>query len=126
MPDKVVDASILGAIIFEEPRADEADSLVQGFQLQVPTLFAYELLHIAQKKCLQYPSQRESHKGILIEALAMDIQWHEVDYASVLDIALETGLTTYDASYLWLARALGAPLATFDQQLQWAAGEDLT
>ncbi|MDA0988149.1 MAG: type II toxin-antitoxin system VapC family toxin [Chloroflexi bacterium] len=118
MADKVVDASILGAIIFEEPRADEANSLVSGFDLQAPMLLRYELLHIAQKKCLQYPSQRESHKRILIEALDMDIQWHEVDYASVLDIALETCLTTYDASYLWLARALAAPLATFDQQLQ--------
>ena len=64
MPDKVVDASILGAIIFEEPRADEADALVRGFDLQAPTLFAYELLHIAQKKCLQYPVQREALKEL--------------------------------------------------------------
>jgi predicted nucleic acid-binding protein len=123
MPDKVVDASILGAIIFEEPRADEADALVRGFDLQAPTLIAYELLHIAQKKCLQYPAQKEALKEALITALAMGIRWHEVDHASVLDLALETGLSTYDASYLYLAQALRAPLATFDQQLHRAAHE---
>ena len=123
MPDKVVDASILGAIIFEELRADEADALVRGFDLQAPTLLAYELLHIAQKKCLRYPAQREALKEVLITALAMDIRWHDVDYASVLDLALETGLTTYDASYLYLAQALGASLATFDQRLSRAAQE---
>ena len=30
---------------------------------------------------------------------------------------LETGLTTYDASYLYLARSLGVPLLTFDGRL---------
>ena len=123
MPDKVVDASILGAIIFEEPRADEASALVEGFDLQAPTLVAYELLHIAQKKCLRYPIQREAFQEALIAALAMAIRWHEVDYIAVLDLALETGLSTYDASYLYLARALGAPLATFDHRLAQAAGE---
>ena len=30
---------------------------------------------------------------------------------------LETGLTTYDASYLYLARTPGIPLVTFDERL---------
>ena len=32
-------------------------------------------------------------------------------------LALATGLTAYDASYLWLTRKLGAELVTLDQQL---------
>ncbi|MBF8266755.1 MAG: tRNA(fMet)-specific endonuclease VapC [Dehalococcoidia bacterium] len=53
----------------------------------------------------------------------MGIRWHEVDHASVLDLAHETGLSTYAASYLYLVQALGAPLATFDQQLRRVAHE---
>jgi len=36
-------------------------------------------------------------------------------------LALETGLTVYDASYLWLARRLGAELVTLDKALDAAA-----
>ena len=34
---------------------------------------------------------------------------------------MRTGLTTYDASYLWLARDLGVELVTLDRQLAEAA-----
>jgi predicted nucleic acid-binding protein len=35
--------------------------------------------------------------------------------------ALDNGLTTYDASYLQLARGLGVPLINFDRPLDEAA-----
>ena len=40
---------------------------------------------------------------------------------SVVELALETGLTAYDASYLWLARQFGADLVTLDKALDKAA-----
>jgi predicted nucleic acid-binding protein len=43
------------------------------------------------------------------------------DWAYLVQLALSTGLTAYDASYLSLAMALEAPLATFDRRLQEAA-----
>jgi predicted nucleic acid-binding protein len=39
----------------------------------------------------------------------------------VLPMAVATGLTPYDASYLWLARQRGLPLVTLDAQLARAA-----
>ena len=115
-----MDASILGSLLFEEPRAQEADDLISDAALQAPQLLLYELTHIAQKKSLQYPEQREAFQRSLEAALSMDIRWREVDHIRVLELALGTGLTTYDASYLYLARTLGLPLVTFDQQLQAA------
>jgi predicted nucleic acid-binding protein len=32
-------------------------------------------------------------------------------------LGLSTGLTAYDATYLWLARTLGMPLVTLDKKL---------
>ncbi|MBV9740236.1 MAG: type II toxin-antitoxin system VapC family toxin [Hyphomicrobiales bacterium] len=40
-----------------------------------------------------------------------------VDLTATLDLAESAGLTAYDASYLWLARALGAELVTLDRKL---------
>jgi len=118
MPAKVVDASVLAAIIFEEPRAAEASALIQGVELHAPQLLAYELTHVAQRKSRVYPAQREAIEKALEAALLTDIQWSEVDHVVILRLALETGLTTYDASYLYQAQSLGLDLVTFDQRLQ--------
>ena len=47
----------------------------------------------------------------------LGIELYEVDQVEVLEIALDTGLSTYDASYLWLSRRLSIPLVTLDQRL---------
>ena len=121
MPARVVDASVLAAIAFQEPRADEAQTLLRDAELYAPTLLAYELAHVAQKKCQEYPAQRVALERALEAALALDIRWREVDHVAVLRLSLETGLATYDAAYLYLARVLGAPLATFDASLARAS-----
>ena len=53
----------------------------------------------------------------MLEALRHRVELHELapaQHKAVLDVALETGLPVYDAAYLWLARSLRLPLATFD------------
>jgi predicted nucleic acid-binding protein len=40
---------------------------------------------------------------------------------AVLNITDKTGLTTYDASYLWLAGCLKGELITLDRKMQRAA-----
>lgn len=120
MPAKVADASVIGAIVFEEPTADEAEALLAEADLSAPTLLAYELTSVARKKAQQYPDQVGAIEQALLAALRLDIQWVEVDHGAVLLLALETGLTTYDASYLHVARSLDVPLVTFDERLRTA------
>jgi len=120
MPAKVVDASVLGALLFGEPRAQEAFSLLQGAELYAPTLLDYELTSIARKKILRYPQQRSGLLQALRVGLSLELHRVEVDHEAALQLALERGLTTYDACYLHLARALGAVLITFDERLQAA------
>ena len=120
MLGEVVDTSLLGAIIFGEPRAEEALSLIRGKELFAPSLLAYELASVAQKKALLYPNQQEKLVQALELSLGLNIHWVEVDHVAVLRLATTAGLTTYDASYLYLARSLGLPLATFDERLRAA------
>lgn len=55
MPGEVIDASLLGAIVFGEPRAKEAIPLIRGEELYAPSLLGYELASVARKKARLYP-----------------------------------------------------------------------
>ncbi len=73
--------------------------------------------NIALQKARLYAAQPEDVLALPDNALRADFQWFEVDHRQVLRLALETGLTTYDATYLHLARLLDAPLVTFGLRL---------
>lgn len=69
------------------------------------------------------PWLRRRPVGVL-EAIRHRVELHELapaQHKAVLDVALETGLPVYDAAYLWLARSLKLPLATFDEAQARAA-----
>jgi predicted nucleic acid-binding protein len=119
----VVDASVLGALAFFEPEALVARNRLRGRQLVAPHLLVFEMLSIGRKKLRRHPDQeRLIHTG-LESVLGEDftIFWSDVEPTEVFALSLETGLTPYDASYVWLARHLGAELLTFDARMQAAA-----
>lgn len=122
IPDRVVDASVVGALVFGEPRAAEAHSLMTGNRLFAPRLITYELTNIAWQKILGDPARREAIVRRLQRGLALNLLLRDVSHPSVCRLALDENLTTYDASYLYLHRALGLPLLTFDRRLAAAAG----
>ena len=117
MPVKVADTSVIAAIAFKESRAHEARALLGSSVIVAPTLLGYELANVARTKSLKAPHKAHDIELSLMDALNMDIHWHSVDHAATLRLALETGATTYDASYLYLSRSLAAPLITFDIKL---------
>lgn len=123
MPAKVVDASVVAAWCFREPRAPEALALLQNSDLYAPSLLAYELISIAVRKAVAYPNALGLLGDALQTALALPIRWSDVDHVAVFRLAVDASLTGYDASYLHLARVLGAPLATFDRRLALASRE---
>ena len=121
MPAKVVDASVVAAWCFQEPRVREAAAIMRESDLHAPLLMAYELSSIARRKSAIEPDKRAVLEDGLRTALALPIHWSDVDHLATLRLALEADLTTYDACYLYLARKLRIPLATFDQRLARAS-----
>lgn len=121
MPASVVDASVIAAWCFREPRADEAFALIKDSELYAPLLLAFELTSIAYKKASAYPEQANVLEEALRTALALPIHWTMVEHLAVLHLAMDTRLTTYDACYLHVARQTGLPLITFDKDLKAAS-----
>lgn len=119
----VVDASALGALIFGEPQAEEMASRMEGGTLVAPTLLWFELASICLKKIKAHPGQKEKLLQALGLARRLTIQSIEVDQPEVVRLAWQTGLTTYDASYLWLVRRLRGELVTLDEGLMGKANK---
>jgi predicted nucleic acid-binding protein len=117
MPDKVIDASALAALAFAEPAADAVIDEIDGHRLHAPTLVVFELMNVAWKRSRKQPAAT----GLFLEALdvlqGLGLRFRGIDQEQVVKLGLETGLTAYDASYLWLARALRMPLVTLDRTL---------
>jgi predicted nucleic acid-binding protein len=121
MAVKVVDASAVAAIVFQEPGADEVDNRAAASMLAAPALLQFELTNVCRTKLRQFPDQREILLDQFSVGMGIPIETHEVDYLETLSLAEQFNLTAYDASYLWLARELGAELVTLDRQLARAA-----
>ena len=86
--DRVVDASVMAAVAFQEPRGPEAESLIDGATLFAPVLLAYELANVARTKIRRHSVDRGLILGQLSDALAIPIQWIDVDHIQVVELAL--------------------------------------
>jgi predicted nucleic acid-binding protein len=119
----VVDASVLAALAFVEARAAEAADLLRDRRLFAPGLLWYEMSEVARVKSASRPEESPAILGQLEMARRLPIVLRSPRWADLPQLALNTGLTAYDAAYLSLAMSLDAPLATFDQRLKQASDE---
>ncbi|MNT37687.1 tRNA(fMet)-specific endonuclease VapC [compost metagenome] len=56
----------------------------------------------------------------VLEAIRHRVELHDLapaQHKAVLAVAIDAGVSLYDAGYLWLAKSLNLPLATFDEHL---------
>jgi len=113
----VIDASAFGAVAFGEPAGAAIRDRIEGERLTAPMVLRFELTHIARTKTLTRPPETLAIARMLDTALAFSVVYTAVDFAAVLRLAVDTRLSAYDASYLWLSRHLGAPLVTLDKKL---------
>jgi len=114
---KVVDASAVVALLFNETTREEIVARLHGVSLAAPALIRYETANACLKKLRASPHEKRA----LLEAFslfnALSITLEPVELGDAITLAEKTKLSLYDASYLWLARALGAELVTLDEKL---------
>ncbi len=124
-PPLVVDCSVLVSQLFEEADADAASEALRAHALHAPALLPFEFANVARSKSRGgAPPDRAQQALSQFEGLRIEL--HPVPVPPLHALALRTGLSAYDAAYLWLAAELDAPLATFDQRLGEAAARYLS
>lgn len=120
----VVDASAVAALLFVEPGADEVAERLRGADLAAPDLLAYEVANVAWTKVRRRLLTHQDASSALALFARLDLRLHAVEATDAFETAIRSGLTAYDGSYLWLARALGAPLFTLDRRVAEAARKE--
>lgn len=82
-----------------------------------PALLGFELANICLIKARRHPEQRTALTAAFQLRDQLAVEEVAVDHDGVLELVATTGLTAYDASYLWLTRQLGADLVILDRHL---------
>jgi predicted nucleic acid-binding protein len=120
----VIDASAaLGLVIPDESVDDERlQDVVRGGQLHAPAIWTFECAN-AFTAAVRRGRMTPAVAVRAAEALmSLQVEIHEESRPStLLQTALESGLSAYDAAYLDLARRKGGVLLTFDRGLIDAA-----
>lgn len=113
----VVDASTISAIVFGEAEGPTLAAHIDGESLVAPTLIDYELANIGWKKMRRHPDKHANLVAAMSRVPSLQITKVAVPLDELFALATETGLTAYDASYLWLALSRDLELVTLDDQL---------
>ena len=124
MTAKVVDASALAALLFGEPEGAAVAERLQGASLIAPALLPFEIANSCVTKLRRHPEQRDALMTAFGMLDRMEVGIVEVDHGEVLGLAERSGLTAYEASYLWLARRTSYELVTLDRRLEAAQVTD--
>jgi len=118
--DKVIDASAFAAIAFQEKEQSDVLARLGASTLNAPALLRFEIANVCIKKIRRQSADRALFLLQHTSSQTIDIREHEIDQLAALDLAERFNLSAYDASYLWLARELGAELVTLDARLERA------
>ena len=126
----VLDCSVTMAWIFDDeddPLAAAVRDRLDGDVALAPSIWPLEVgnaLLVAERR--ERVSRAEALRFLeVLRQLPIDVDATEAMVAldRALQIARETGVTAYDASYLELAARFGVPLATLDRRLAAAAAQ---
>jgi predicted nucleic acid-binding protein len=114
---KVVDASAIAALLFDEPGSEAVFHSLLDASLVAPALLQFELANVCLKKLGRRPAEREAITAAFAKRGRLGMEEVQVEHDGVVRLAAVTGLSAYDASYLWLAWRLGVELVTLDKRL---------
>lgn len=119
----VVDASVLVAAAIDSGLEGQwAERLVASETLSAPGLIQVEATNILRR--LELAGEVESAAATAAQRDLMQLDLDLFPFEPFADRVweLRANLTSYDAWYVALAEALGAPLATLDRKLTRASG----
>ncbi|HYU32296.1 MAG TPA: type II toxin-antitoxin system VapC family toxin [Thermoanaerobaculia bacterium] len=116
----VVDASVAAKWYFREEHTERADALLeQDNEILAPALLVVEIATLAWKRARRGEISEAAADRIIaaLRQVPLEIRPTAELVTAALPLALQGGLTLYDAFYVALAVKSGCPLVTVDRTL---------
>ena len=127
----VMDASVTAAWLLPDMASKHTRRLYAAIRRdevepQAPNAWQWECANILANgvRSGRIPSSAVEGLWSVLDAIRHRVELHELapaQHKAVLAVAIDAGVSLYDAGYLWLAKSLNLPLATFDEHLIQAA-----
>ena len=127
----VLDASVTAAWLMPDEASEQTRRLYamirrDQVEPQAPNIWQWECANILANGVRRGRIPTAAIEGLwaVLEAVRHRVELHDLappQHKAALGIAMDAGLSAYDAGYMWLARSLNLPLATFDRKLLEAA-----
>ena len=119
----VVDTSFVLAYLLPDEKERNVEETFSRYEenkinLVSPHLLVYETMNGLRSAVLQKRQTEETAELLLDSFLNMGILFEKVDEKEVLRLALKKNITSYDASYVWLAKSQNIKLLTLDEKLE--------
>ena len=119
----VVDTSFVLAYLLPDEKERNVDEIFSKFEenkvnLLSPHLLVYETMNGLRSGVLQKRLIEKTAELLLDSFLNMGILFEKVDEKEVLRLAFKKGITSYDASYVWLAKSQKIGILTLDEKLE--------
>ena len=129
----VLDASVTAAWLLPDEASEHTRRLYalmrrDEVEPQAPNLWQWECANIIANGVRRQRIPPAAVEGLwsVLESVRHRVVLHDMappQHKASLAIAMDTGLSAYDAGYLWLSRSLNLPLATFDRKMSEAAAQ---
>lgn len=126
MASAVVDASVVVDLLVEHPRAPTVRGLLEDVDGVAPDLLDAEVLHAIARYVRRGELSVARAEQALRLLTAAGIERFAITPLVMDAWALRDNLSSYDAFYVALARALACPLITCDRALAGAPGLGIT
>jgi predicted nucleic acid-binding protein len=122
----VVDASVVVDLLVEHPRSSAVRAALEGVDWIAPTLLDAEVLHAITRYVRRGEMSDERARLALELFTGAQIERFPIAPLVIDAWELRNNLSTYDAFYVALARAVACPLITCDRALAGAPGLGIT
>jgi predicted nucleic acid-binding protein len=123
----VLDASVTAAWLLPDdasPATRRLYALIRRDEVepQAPNAWQWECANILANGVRRGRIPHTSIEGLwgVLESIRHRVELHDLapaQHKAALTVAIDAGIPAYDAGYMWLARSLNLPLATFDARL---------